>query len=176
MRRSGGSSSSPLDAAVAIRDGATSDRVRLVELWLALIEHHRSLDPGYAVPERLAERLPHEVDAALERADCLLLVAESGGELVGFLSAEAERARAWIHELYVVPERRRLGVGRALVRGADAWLETRAPIPLCVRVESANRDAWRFWRWLGFAERAGDDPDDRALWLERAPAELSADT
>ncbi len=154
----------------------------LLELWVALVDHHRSLDPDYPALPELEVRLRDEIEAGLSRPTCLLLVAESEAEVVGFAFAEDQESRGAIHELYVVSARRRSGTGRALAERAAAWLVARGVRPR-VRVEQANRPARSFWEKLGFSaigerpaddgRRAGDPPRSRdwgrpAVYLERA--------
>lgn len=65
------------------------------------------------------------------------------GELV-------EVARAEIDDLAVRPERRRRGVGRALVDAARAWAKSRGAERLLVRVAVHNPEGQAFWRALGW--------------------------
>ena len=156
----------------------------LLEFWVALVDHHRSLDPDYPALPELEVRLRDEIEAGLSRPTCLLLVAESEAEVVGFAFAEDQGSRGDIHELYVVPSRWRSGTGRALAERAVAWLVARGVRPH-VRVERANPHACRFWEKLGFSpigerpaatdgRQSGPHPRPRpdwgrpAVYLERA--------
>lgn len=132
-------------------------------MWLELIDYHRRLDAMYPVVAGLREALRDEIERGLRGGPCRLLVAELEGAAVGFLFAEVERGSSrdaggprtsWIHELYVVPEQRRCGVGRALVEAAEGFFEEQGGGRLTVRVESSNEPGLRFWRNLRFAERA----------------------
>ena len=145
----------------SIRPVRPAERQALLDLWLALIEHHRKLGTRDAALERSAagvrEGLLQEVERALQASSCRVLVAEgeTAGGLLGFVFAEREAGSVvCIHELFVVPAARRRNIGRELVEAAlDAFAKDR-PARFSVRIESANPEARRFWSALGFTERA----------------------
>lgn len=145
-----------------LRPATPADVERLLELWTALIEHHRSLDSGYPATPGLAQALGREIDRSMREPACRIWVAETDRRLVGFLFGEAEAAAsglpgggmAWIHELWVEPDARRAGVGRALVERALSFFSERRSRRISVRVESGNREGRAFWESLEFAERA----------------------
>ncbi len=130
---------------------------------MALIDYHRALDPLYPLVPGIRAALGEEIGRGLLGGFCRLLVAELDGALVGFAFAEVERIEtrdasgpgsSWIHELYVMPEARRSGMGSALVRAAEKFLEKRGGGRIAVRVESGNEDALRFWERRNFTDRA----------------------
>jgi GNAT superfamily N-acetyltransferase len=150
-------------AEVQIRLAAVRDIDDLVSLWLGLVEHHRQLDPEYPTLPGLEGLLRREVERALRLESCEISIAECEGRACGFVFAELENGRdapatgattAWIHELFVVEDKRGTGVGRALVARADRFFESQGGPRTAVRVESANREALSFWERLGFGERA----------------------
>lgn len=109
----------------------------------------------------LREVLAGEIRRGSSRARCRLLVAERGSRPLGFLFAEVENAggpddagQGWIHELWVAPDERRLGVGAALLAEAEAFFAASGVRRVSVRVESANADALRYWSKRGFGDRA----------------------
>ncbi len=146
-----------------IRQAEPRDRERVLELWHALIDHHRSLDRDYPELPDLSVALGREIELALDGSACRIYLALVDGSPVGFVSAEIvdEReqpgALGTIHELYVMPERRGAGIGRALVGAADTWFRASEVTSRRVRVEVANPAALRFWRALGYAEDPGSD-------------------
>ena len=150
-------------APLAIHPARPRDREAILDLWLALIDYHRALDPLYPVVPGIREALREEVERGLLGGLCRLLVAELDGALVGFAFAEVERVEtreasgpgsSWIHELYVVPEERSSGVGSALVEAAEKFLAKRGGGRIAVRVESGNEDGLRFWQRRKFVDRA----------------------
>ena len=148
---------------LAVRPARPRDRDAILELWLALIDYHRALDPQYPVVPGIREALREEVERGMLGGLCRLLVAELDGAPVGFAFAEVERVEtreasgpgsSWIHELYVVPKERRHGVGSALVEAAEKFLEKRGGGRIAVRVESGNEAGLRFWSRRKFQDRA----------------------
>ena len=133
----------------------------MLGLWLDLIEYHRRLDPAYPAPAGIRGVLAAEVERGLSARSCRLGVAECATGLGGFVFAEAqeegkagtgEPPTGWIHELYVDPGQRRVGIARALLVLADAFFRERGTARVSVRVESGNDSGLRFWRHRGFAD------------------------
>jgi GNAT superfamily N-acetyltransferase len=156
-----------------IRRARPGERDALLGMWLALIEHHRRLDPDYPVPGGLRLGLRSELDRGLTRPGCAIWLALRGDAPVGFCFAEVESAAprgddtavAWIHELWVEPDWRRRGVAAALVEHARAFLAEQQGGRIAVRVEAANDDALAFWRAQGFRARAQLlELDARVTW------------
>jgi len=78
-------------------------------------------------------------------AVCAVTVAEVGGRVAGFLALDAE---GMVGGLYLAPEARGRGVGRALVAAAKA----RRPGGLTLWTFQANAGGRRFYAREGFAE------------------------
>ncbi|MEJ5171814.1 MAG: GNAT family N-acetyltransferase [Fimbriimonadales bacterium] len=115
--------------------------------------------------ERLAryERLEHQLQGgpeALERAlfdegVARALVAEDAGELVGYavyfttFSTFLVRAGVWLEDLFVVPERRGQGIGRALLGSVVRIARERGAGRVEWSVLDWNEPAIRFYEALG---------------------------
>lgn len=139
-----------------VREARSDDVEQVVGLWIDLVAYHRSLDPEYPGLPSLRETLMAETWRGLRSEHCRILLAEPA---LGFVFAEIDARPSAvpvgsIHELFVVPDARRRGVGRALVEAAREFLRERGARRLSVRVESGNRDGLRFWERIGYAERA----------------------
>lgn len=140
----------------------------MAALWTLLAEHHARA-PGLAPARDAASAAREHLAALLRDPDALLVVAEQGGQLVGFAAARvlrrpplfAETARGEIEALFVREERRRSGVGRALAGCLLAWLAERGLARAALQVASDNAEGQRFWRALGFADSM--DVLERAL-------------
>jgi ribosomal protein S18 acetylase RimI-like enzyme len=90
-------------------------------------------------------------------ANAEFLVAERDGEVIGYLHYDSEGAEPELHRLYVHPDRKRGGVGRALVDELHDRLGPGAEYVLLVA--EANTDAQAFYEWLGLVvERRIDGP------------------
>lgn len=108
---------------------------------------------------------PVTMTAALVRRDLLgedpravLLVAELDGEVVGFVTGNPlyDSGRAaeamFLNDLYVRPEARRRGAGRALVAGLAAVAERRGARCLWWGVDLGDDEALAFYAALGAEE------------------------
>lgn len=106
---------------------ATADDVdRMVELWLALVEHGR--DHGLhllAAPNRTIARETLAAAAANDRA----FVARDGDRIVGFANCSLDRgafetdvSRGVVDNVYVLPRYRGEGIGSDLVTAAERRL------------------------------------------------------
>lgn len=149
--------------AANIRVATPTDRDAVLELWLELIDYHRSLDPDYPGALGIRDAVIDEILRGIEARSCQLLVAERDGVLLGFAFAEIEAETGevagepgpcWVHEIFVASEARRSGIGSALLDFAERFFATRPGGRVVVRVESSNVDGLRFWERRGFAERA----------------------
>jgi GNAT superfamily N-acetyltransferase len=110
--------------------------------------------------DRRASRLASAPDRAM-------LVAELDGRLIGCagLFADADGARAsWLVAMWVAPEHRKRGVGRALVAAAAALSRTRGDAAIRLLVVAGNDAARALYRRAGFADTG------RTLPLPRDPS------
>jgi GNAT superfamily N-acetyltransferase len=119
----------------------------------AVLALARPFATSFRVDGRAFRRSYREV---LASADARLLVAESGGALVGYALGFDHRAFfangrvAWLEELMVAEARRRRGVGRRLVRAFEAWARSRG----CRLLGLATRRAAGFYTAIGYEESA----------------------
>ena len=135
------------DPALTIRPAAEPDAAALAPLLAAL---------GYpASADAVAARLRR---VAAYRGPVVALVAAAGdGSLVGLLTAHAfatvhaDEPAALLTTLVVAPEARGRGVGRALVRAAEAWAVTQGAVKVSVTSGAQRADAHRFYEGLGYA-------------------------
>lgn len=85
-----------------------------------------------------------------------VLVAELGGVVVGCVNAIidirlAEGKFGEVVSLVVSQDHRNMGVGKALVKGAEHWLSSRCDI-IRVRANAIRGEAHAFYRLLGYEE------------------------
>ncbi len=161
--------------AVRLRDAAEADVPTLLALIRALAEYERLAEHAVATPELLRRHL----FGPQPRARAVLAEAGEGGEAAGFalyffaFSTFTGRPSLYLEDLFVRPERRGSGVGRALL----SELARRAVAADCARMDWAalrwNEPALGFYRALG----AGTLDDWTRLRLEgEALARLAAVT
>jgi len=148
---------------LGIRRAGPRDLEVVTGLWLTLGQHHAALDPAFGVrnddqgraeAREIVRRLLRDPDAAL------LLQEDEDGRARGLAIVRAARApgvaledeRAEISDLWVDPDARRRGIGRALAEASLAWVRQRGVERVTVRVAVANAEGQAFWRALGFAD------------------------
>jgi GNAT superfamily N-acetyltransferase len=96
-------------------------------------------------------------------------VAESGGELVGYLiavlvlSLEHQGVMAEIDEFFVAPGARGRGAGAALLERLEAQLAADGCVRLQLQLGNANHAARAFYARRGFSARAGYSLLDKPL-------------
>ena len=121
----------------------------------AAFEPDRRRDPGFA-----ADHWRDLVHRCAEKHG-IMLIAEDGGKAVGWAFAhetpghlfvvEPERRHGNLAELYVLPEARGQGHGRALIMACEDWARGRDYRLLTVGVLSKNGRAMRSYEGAGFA-------------------------
>lgn len=125
---------------------AVHNEVVGAEFAAAVVEQTYSLEALTACIERCT---------AAEDAE--FLVAERAGEVIGYLHYDSEGAEPELHRIYVDPEKKRGGVGRALIRELHARLQPGAQYILLVA--EANADAQAFYERQGLViEKRVDGP------------------
>lgn len=141
------------------------DGTRDAETLRALnIEHQdfsRTLEPswpeGKAVVDQYVAFLGKECAAHNGR----VLLAESRDQVIGFVcvvastrgeSPDDPATFAWIHDIFVRPERRRQGVATALMAAAESFARSRGAKELRLGVIDRNIHARELYRGLGFRD------------------------
>jgi aminoglycoside 3-N-acetyltransferase I len=129
----------------------------------------RKLGPEDAPAAQALVRAFHEsavsrvyLSGLLSNPTNLLLVAEAGGEAVGFVWAHwlgrltEERERLFLYEIEVAPEHRRRGVGTQLMHAVLLEARSRGSVVFLLTNRS-NAEAVSFYKQLGGTVKNGDD-------------------
>lgn len=145
--------------AVIVRPAADTDGPGLYRVFAGLRAHNASVDSrtgGMSIAEtELAGALPE----ILSRPSSAVLVADDGGDVVGFLSGGIEHnvpdrlpeRLATIGYLYVDESRRRQGVGRQLFDAFARWAMQQDGVShVEMPVLAADAQAAAFWTAMGF--------------------------
>jgi GNAT superfamily N-acetyltransferase len=107
--------------------------------------------PGSRPASWDARRAAVALRQAIESHDSVVLVAEEGDRLVGFLTGYQDLHsvrfgyRAWVEDIAVDPERRSRGVGKRLLDAAKAWARERGATHLELDSAEGRHDAHRFY-------------------------------
>ena len=115
------------------------DHIAVVALWRAVL--------GYGTAHNAPEL---SIRKKLEMADGLFFVAESTGRLVGTVMAGYDGHRGWIYSLAVEPAFRNQGIGRALLRRAEAALHGRGAVKINLQIADGNEGVAGFYAKLGY--------------------------
>jgi GNAT superfamily N-acetyltransferase len=94
-----------------------------------------------------------------------LLVATEDGAIVGTLIAAWDGWRAGFYRMAVRPDRRRHGIGRALVAAGESRLRMLGARRLSLLAVESHRDAMEFWQSLGFRP----DPEEMRFVRDLTP-------
>ena len=80
-----------------------------------------------------------------------ILVAESGGALIGTVCCGHDGHRGWLYYVAVDPAHRGRRVGHDLVRAAEEWLQGQGILKIELMVRETNRAVIGFYNALGYA-------------------------
>jgi len=145
-----------------VRAYRPSDRAAVERLVVELQAHEAALFDRMLAPEAVVTGY---LDALLQdcaREDGALLVAESGGEIVGYACVlarvpvrerdEMPYTHALVVDLAVARPRRRQGIGRVLLTACEQHARACGARWLRIGTLAANADARRSYQSFGFRE------------------------
>ncbi|MDC3956153.1 GNAT family N-acetyltransferase [Polyangium jinanense] len=152
-----------LSPPVLVRPAKPEDVVALGRMGTALVQYHHSLDPLRFCLVSDERGYGAFLASEMRRQGSIVLVAEARGEdgagrVVGYAWGRLE-GRDWallldaygaLHDLYVEPEGRRLGAGRALCEGMIQRLSELGAPRVVLSTASKNEAAQRLFASLGF--------------------------
>ena len=133
-----------------IREATGDDRERLRDLYTEFVSE---IPPPAGLPLDLEHELG-ELDEYL--SDHLALVAENGGEVVGFALAKLDDhpGVGELSDIYVAPGARRQGAARELIREVAERLGDQGAEAITLGVQVENADARAAYERLGFEAEA----------------------
>lgn len=128
--------------AIEIRPFQPSDSSAVVQLWR---------DGDLVVPWNDPNR---DIRRKLAVQPELFLVGVLAGEIVASVMAGYDGHRGWINYLAVAPHFRRRGIGRSMVKKAEARLREMGCPKINIQIRTGNTQVIEFYQRLGFK------PDD----------------
>jgi ribosomal protein S18 acetylase RimI-like enzyme len=145
---------------ILVRRAEARDVGALGELGAALMRTHytfdglRFLEPGQGAEGGYARFLQSQLD----EDDAIVFVAEQRSRIVGYVYGAIEPLSwkelrdecGYIHDLLVVPEARRTGVGDALLDAAIEWLREQGMPRVVLGTAAQNDSAKRLFERRGF--------------------------
>jgi ribosomal protein S18 acetylase RimI-like enzyme len=143
---------------LTIRRATKSNVERIVELRLLSQEHFEESNRLiWRITEEGKNLIKQKVETDLTDSNVLVLLAEAGGEIIGYVRGEvtcrsdyAPRTVGQVSLIYVVKQFRRKGVGKRLMKELCRFFNSNKAENLTVRYVIGNREAEAFWRKLGF--------------------------
>lgn len=140
----------PRTADVTIRCGRREDIQELLEFWAEAGENHGRPADRAALVESLLSRDPES-----------LIVAESGGSVVGTVIAGWDGWRAHLYRLAVDPGHRGRGIARLLMEHAEARLRALGAVRFDAMVLTGNVTGGAAWQAMGYQPQ-----DDWTRWVK----------
>lgn len=150
-----------MQAPAIIRSAGPSDIEQAAFLGAQIVRYHHSVDPKrFFLPENVEQGYAWWLSQEIERPEAVVMVAELGGEIVGYCYGAIED-RDWgilidrhgvVHDIYVVESARRTGVARALASAVMDRLEAMGVAILKVSIMVQNERAQRLVQSLGFRD------------------------
>ena len=144
---------------------SSRDVDELTELWVALAAEQRD-HRTHILPERNRSQIRDTLHRHAVTGGAF--VARAAGDIVGFVTFEyasdafeTDVERGVVQNLYVRPERRNDGIGRALLERAERELTENGVDVVTVEAMAANEAARRFYRRQGY--------DPHRITLEKRP-------
>lgn len=147
------------DDFVIIRPAQEGDIEAIVGLWQQLVAYHQQLDSAMPVPAPDgAARYAYRITDSLRDAYAKTVVAEDEGRIIGYITAMiydmmpevfVSELAGMVGDIYVVPESRTQGVGRALVESVEAWFRLRGVRYYEWYTATSNERGRAFWYGVG---------------------------
>ena len=148
-----------LTGAVVIRPAEASDSEFVAGMAHALLENG---SPAWPDPARFTQGFGAVLADAVARQDeqAPVLIAEGAGGLrLGFISLKTVEhiggiRRCHVADLAVIEEARRMGIGRELMKAAEAWARGQGISLISLDVWATNEPAQAFYTELGYRPEA----------------------
>ena len=138
-----------------------ADEAAILSFINGLQDYEAAFEPDRRLDAEFAREHWQELLRRHAEKHGIFLIAESGGQPVGWAFAhdetnevfviEADRRHGFLAELYVAPQARGKGLGRALIEGCETWARGRGHRLLTVGVLAKNPSAIRAYEGAGYA-------------------------
>ena len=144
----------------AIRAGRREDAEEAARLWMRSAQEHTSHDPVYATAPGAEKTMRRFLADLARNGYAFVFVATVGEKMVGFVSGELREGsptflpKTWasVDDVFVLPEYRNGGIGRALIASVEGWARRKGANGVSLQVAAANARGRKFYEDLGFRE------------------------
>ncbi len=142
-----------------IRRAAKKDAKGIVNLLKQMVDYHREFDKYYK-PFSGYKNIKKDVMLSLGSRSMKVLIAESGGEIIGYCAGGVEKAPnytalkkiGFIYAVIVDEKRRKSGIGGKLLKEMMGWFKEKKIKHVELEVDARNNLGINFWRETGFFE------------------------
>ena len=149
-----------MDTDFTIRAGRKDDAAEAARLWMRSAEEHTAHDRIYETAPGAEKTMRRFLADVANSGYSFLFVAAAGDRTVGFISGELRQGsptflpRTWasVDDVFVEPEYRNRGMGRALLQSVSDWAQERGADGISLQVAAANARGRKFYKDLGFRE------------------------
>jgi len=145
---------------LAIRRATHADLPQIGRLGALLVAQHHEFDSRRFLPatDRTKEGYARFLGTQLDEPDAAVLVAALDGGVIGYAYVAVESydymtlrgPAGLLHDIIVDPERRRHGVGRALLEAVLEYVRQRGLEQIVLSTAERNEAAQRFFDSVGF--------------------------
>jgi GNAT superfamily N-acetyltransferase len=143
-----------------IRPGRREDATEAARLWMQSAGEHTAHDRVYETAPGAEKTMRRFLADVANSGYSFLFVAVTGGRTVGFISGELRQGsptflpKTWasVDDVFVEPDYRNRGMGRALLQSVGAWAKDRDADGISLQVAAANKRGRKFYEDLGFRE------------------------
>lgn len=151
-----------IDSNYTIRRGRREDAPAAARLWMQSAREHSVYDSVYATAPEAENTMRRFLADLSSSSHSFLFVAtrDYDDTLIGFISGELREgsptfhSKSWasVDDVYVSPDERSSGIGRALLESVKAWAQEKEAHGVSLQVAAANSRARKFYTELGFRE------------------------
>ena len=143
-----------------IRPGRREDAAEAARLWMQSADEHTAHDQVYKTSPDAEKTMRRFLADVANSGYSFLFMAVTEDRTVGFISGELRQGsptflpKTWasVDDVFVEPEHRNHGVGRALLESVRAWAQERDADGISLQVAAANTRGRKFYKVLGFRE------------------------
>ena len=121
-----------------VRKYTENDRNGLIQLWSESFPD----DPPHNEPSKMIE--------AKLQVDDQIFLAEDERRIVGACMAGYDGHRGWLYSVAVLPDQRRRGIGKSLIKSAMNALKEIGCIKVNLQIRASNHEVKAFYESLGF--------------------------
>ncbi len=126
-------------------------------LWCEFMDFHEQYDNFYRRAKNSTDLFGQFIDKQISDRNALVLVAQSGNEICGYLLARieyrppvfADQKHGVIYDVAVSGKYRRKGIGEKLYNEALEWFKKRKTSRIELTVATTNPVSMNFWTKLG---------------------------